>query len=49
MRPSTLDLLFAPAGPLPGIGPKNAKLFDGLPGARWITDMRMDGGEVKPI
>ena len=30
MRPSLLDPLFAPAGVLPGIGPKNAKLFDRL-------------------
>ncbi len=30
MRPSLLDPLFAPAGTLPGIGPKNAKLFDRL-------------------
>src|SRR5271165_742958 len=32
MRPSLLDPLFAPAGSLPGIGPKNAKLFDRLLG-----------------
>jgi ATP-dependent DNA helicase RecG len=30
MRPSALDPLFAPASALPGIGPKNAKLFDRL-------------------
>jgi ATP-dependent DNA helicase RecG len=30
MRPSVLDPLFAPAGTLPGIGPKNARLFDRL-------------------
>ncbi|MFZ0605919.1 MAG: ATP-dependent DNA helicase RecG [Roseiarcus sp.] len=30
MRPSLLDPLFAPAGALAGIGPKNAKLFDRL-------------------
>ncbi len=30
MRPSLLDPLFAPAETLPGIGPKNAKLFDRL-------------------
>src|SRR5580693_6526134 len=30
MRPSLLDPLFAPAGALPGIGPKYAKLFDRL-------------------
>ena len=30
MRPSALDPLFAPAAALPGIGPKNAKLFDRL-------------------
>ncbi len=30
MRPSLLDPLFAPAGALPGIGPKNAKLIDRL-------------------
>src|SRR5271165_2044377 len=32
MRPSLLDPLFAPAGSLPGIGPKNAKLVDRLLG-----------------
>ncbi len=32
MRPSLLDPLFAAAGTLPGIGPKNAKLFDRLLG-----------------
>ena len=30
MRPSLLDPLFAPAAALPGIGPKNARLFDRL-------------------
>src|SRR5271157_938758 len=30
MRPSLLDPLFAPAETLPGIGPKNARLFDRL-------------------
>ena len=30
MRPYLLDPMFAPAGSLPGIGPKNAKLFDRL-------------------
>ena len=30
MRPSLLDPLFAPAQALPGVGPKNAKLFDKL-------------------
>jgi ATP-dependent DNA helicase RecG len=30
VRPSLLDPLFAPAASLPGIGPKNAKLFDRL-------------------
>src|SRR5579871_2369025 len=30
MRPSLLDPLFAPAGTLPGVGPKNARLFDRL-------------------
>jgi ATP-dependent DNA helicase RecG len=30
MRPSLLDPLFAPADALPGVGPKNAKLFDRL-------------------
>ncbi|HVP98104.1 MAG TPA: ATP-dependent DNA helicase RecG [Roseiarcus sp.] len=30
MRPSVLDPLFAPASALPGIGPKNTKLFDRL-------------------
>ncbi len=32
MRPALLDPLFAPAGSLPGVGPKNAKLFDKLLG-----------------
>ena len=32
MRPALLDPLFAPAGALSGIGPKNAKLFDKLLG-----------------
>jgi ATP-dependent DNA helicase RecG len=32
MRSSLLDPLFAPASALPGIGPKNAKLFDRLLG-----------------
>ena len=32
MRPSALDPLFAPADALPGIGPKNAKLFNRLLG-----------------
>ncbi|HLW92221.1 MAG TPA: ATP-dependent DNA helicase RecG [Roseiarcus sp.] len=30
MRPPLLDPLFAPAGTLPGVGPKNAKLLDRL-------------------
>ena len=30
MRPALLDPLFAPAATLPGVGPKNAKLFDKL-------------------
>ena len=30
MRPALLDPLFAPASALPGVGPKNAKLFDKL-------------------
>ncbi len=30
MRPALLDPLFAPASSLPGVGPKNAKLFDKL-------------------
>jgi ATP-dependent DNA helicase RecG len=30
MRPALLDPLFAPVGALPGVGPKNAKLFDKL-------------------
>src|SRR5271165_2696723 len=30
MRPALLDPLFAPAQSLPGIGPKNARLFDRL-------------------
>src|SRR6202453_4536383 len=32
MRPAILDPLFAPASALPGVGPKNAKLFDKLLG-----------------
>ena len=32
MRPALLDPLFAPLGTLPGVGPKNAKLFDKLLG-----------------
>ncbi|HLJ72097.1 MAG TPA: ATP-dependent DNA helicase RecG, partial [Roseiarcus sp.] len=32
MRPALLDPLFAPVATLPGIGPKNAKLFDRLLG-----------------
>ncbi len=32
MRPALLDPLFAPAGALAGVGPKNAKLFDKLLG-----------------
>src|SRR5208283_3251638 len=32
MRPSLLDPLFAPAATLPGIGPKNIKIFDRLLG-----------------
>ena len=32
MRPALLDSLFAPLGALPGVGPKNAKLFDRLLG-----------------
>src|SRR5579863_2749079 len=32
MRPALLDPLFAPASTLPGVGPKNAKLFDRLLG-----------------
>jgi len=30
MRPDLLDPFFAPAATLPGVGPKNAKLFDRL-------------------
>ena len=30
VRPSLLDPLFAAASALPGVGPKNAKLFDKL-------------------
>ena len=30
MRPALLGPLFAPAGALPGVGPKNAKLLDKL-------------------
>ena len=42
MRPSLLDPLFAPADALPGIGPKNAKLFDRLlakPGGARVVDV----------
>ncbi len=39
MRPALLDPLFAPASALPGVGPKNAKLFDKLLG-------RPDGARV---
>src|SRR5271166_2807680 len=42
MRPSLLDPLFAPASALPGIGPKNAKLFDRLldkPGGARVVDV----------
>ena len=42
MRPSLLDPLFAPAGSLPGIGPKNAKLFDRLLG-------KSDGARVLDV
>ena len=39
MRPALLDPLFAPVSTLPGVGPKNAKLFDRLLG-------RADGARV---
>ena len=39
MRPALLDPLFAPLSTLPGVGPKNAKLFDRLFG-------RPDGARV---
>ena len=39
MRPALLDPLFAPVSALPGVGPKNAKLFDRLLG-------RADGARV---
>ena len=39
MRPALLDPLFAPLSTLPGVGPKNAKLFDRLLG-------RADGARV---
>ena len=39
MRPALLDSLFAPLATLPGVGPKNAKLFDRLLG-------RADGARV---
>jgi ATP-dependent DNA helicase RecG len=39
MRPALLDSLFAPLSTLPGVGPKNAKLFDRLFG-------RADGARV---
>jgi len=39
MRPALLDPLFAPVSTLPGVGPKNAKLFDRLLG-------RSDGARV---
>ena len=42
MRPSALDPLFAPADALPGIGPKNAKLFNRLLG-------RPDGARVLDV
>jgi ATP-dependent DNA helicase RecG len=42
MRPALLDPLFAPASALPGVGPKNAKLFDKLLG-------RSDGARVVDI
>ncbi len=42
MRPSLLDPLFAPAGSLPGIGPKNARLFDRLLG-------KSDGARVLDV
>jgi ATP-dependent DNA helicase RecG len=42
MRPALLDPLFAPAGTLPGVGPKNAKLFDKLLG-------RPQGGRVLDV
>jgi hypothetical protein len=48
MRPSALDPLFAPASALQGIGPKNAKLIDRLPGARWITGSAGGRSEVDP-
>ena len=42
MRPEILSPLFAPASTLPGVGPKNAKLFDKLLG-------RPDGARVVDI
>ena len=39
MRPASLDPLFAPVSSLPGVGPKNARLFDRLLG-------RPDGARV---
>src|SRR6516225_1788628 len=43
MRSSLLDPLFAPASALPGIGPKNAKLFDRL------LDRRESGARVVDV
>ena len=42
MRPSLLDPLFAPASALPGVGPKNAKLFEKLLG-------KSDGARVVDV
>ncbi len=42
MRPALLDPFFAPASSLPGVGPKNAKLFDRLldkPGGARVIDV----------
>ncbi|WP_062017819.1 ATP-dependent DNA helicase RecG [Aureimonas sp. AU4] len=41
MRPSLLDPLFAPVSVLPGIGPKVAKLLDGLVAAPGASEARV--------
>jgi ATP-dependent DNA helicase RecG len=42
MRPALLDPLFAPVATLPGIGPKNAKLFDRLLGRNGRGALALD-------
>ena len=50
MRPALLDPLFAPAGTLPGVGPKNAKLIDKLldqpQGARVVDVLQVRPGDM---